>query len=132
MLIGITPFNHKNRQTMMNKIKNAKVVFPDRKKYNFQYSEEIQDFIIKLLKKDRSKRLGTADDSEEVLKHKVFENIDVEALTNKSIEAPYKPEFEEQTAVVSKNSRASFLQGESNSAEPKRDVFENFDRQTNT
>ena len=35
MLIGITPFNHKNRQTMMNKIKNAKVVFPDRKKYNF-------------------------------------------------------------------------------------------------
>ena len=51
---------------------------------------------------------------------------------NKSIEAPYKPEFDEETAVVSKNSRASFLQAESNSVEPKRDVFENFDRQTNT
>ena len=64
---------------------------------------------MKLLKKDKTKRLGFTNDFEEVLEHKLFENIDVEALTNKSIEPPYKPEFEEESAVVSKNSRASFL-----------------------
>lgn len=54
MLIGVTPFFNKNKNMLLNKIKNAKVVFPDRKKYKIDYSDLIMDLIVKLLDKDRS------------------------------------------------------------------------------
>lgn len=44
------------------KIKNAKVVFPDRKKYKIDYSDKIVDCILSLLTKDKKKRLGAEDD----------------------------------------------------------------------
>ena len=49
------------------KIKTAKVVFPDRKKYKITYSDEIMDLVTRLLEKDKSKRLGAKDDFVEVL-----------------------------------------------------------------
>lgn len=33
LLIGITPFFNRNRNMLLLKIKNSKVVFPDREKY---------------------------------------------------------------------------------------------------
>lgn len=44
---------------LLNKIKNSKVVFPDRKKYKIDYSDKLMDLIVKLLDKDRSNRLGS-------------------------------------------------------------------------
>ena len=76
MLVGITPFFHKNRQTMLNKIKAGKVVFPDRQKYNFKFSDDIEDLIRGLLKVDVYDRLGSKEDSIEVLAHPVFRDID--------------------------------------------------------
>jgi len=58
MLIGVTPFFNKNKDMLLMKIKTAKVVFPDRKKYKISYSDDIMDLICKLLDKDKSKRLG--------------------------------------------------------------------------
>jgi serine/threonine protein kinase len=54
MLIGVTPFFNKNKNMLLNKIKNSKVVFPDRKKYKIDYSDVLMDLIVKLLDKDRS------------------------------------------------------------------------------
>lgn len=67
MLIGVTPFFNKNKNMLLNKIKNSKVVFPDRKKYKIDYSDVLMDLIVKLLDKDRSARLGSKDDFYEIL-----------------------------------------------------------------
>ena len=45
MLIGVTPFFNKNKNMLQMKIKNAKVVFPDRAKYKIEYSDGIVDVI---------------------------------------------------------------------------------------
>jgi len=58
MLIGVTPFFNPNRNQLMKKIQAAKVVFPDRKKYKIEYSDDIMDLIKGLLNKDKTKRLG--------------------------------------------------------------------------
>jgi serine/threonine protein kinase len=58
MLIGVTPFYNRNRNMLLMKIKNSKVIFPDKNKYKIDYSNEIEDLINKLLTKDKTKRLG--------------------------------------------------------------------------
>ena len=78
MLIGVTPFFNKNKNILLTKIKTAKVVFPDRKRYKIDYSDDIMDLIVKLLDKDKDKRLGAKDDWLEILQHPVFEGVDVE------------------------------------------------------
>jgi serine/threonine protein kinase len=41
MLIGVTPFFNKNKNMLLTKIVNSKVVFPDRKKYKIDYTDDI-------------------------------------------------------------------------------------------
>jgi hypothetical protein len=48
MIIGVTPFFNRNRNTMLEKIKRSKVLFPDRAKYKIEYSDEVKDFIVKV------------------------------------------------------------------------------------
>jgi len=98
LLIGVTPFFNKNKNMLLNKIKNAKVVFPDRKKYKIDYSDVIMDLIVKLLEKDRSKRLGAEDDFAEILSHPCFSSIDIQKLESKSIPPPFKPDIEKDLA----------------------------------
>jgi len=45
MLIGVTPFFNKNKNVLLTKIQTAKVVFPDRKRYKIDYSDQIMDLI---------------------------------------------------------------------------------------
>lgn len=45
MLIGVTPFYNRNRNMLLMKIKNSKVIFPDKTKYKIDYSSEIEDLI---------------------------------------------------------------------------------------
>jgi hypothetical protein len=59
MLIGVTPFFNKNKNMLLMKIKNSKVVFPDRKKYKIDFSDGVMDLIVRLLDKDKSTRLGS-------------------------------------------------------------------------
>jgi serum/glucocorticoid-regulated kinase 2 len=91
MLIGVTPFFNKNKNMLMMKIKNARVIFPDRKKYKIEYSDSIMELISLLLEKDRSKRLGSYNDYQEVLSHPAFKDIDLDKLEKKKIAAPFKP-----------------------------------------
>ena len=46
MLIGVTPFYNRNRNMLLMKIKNSKVIFPDKTKYKIEYSDEIVDLIV--------------------------------------------------------------------------------------
>ena len=91
MLVGVTPFFNRNRQVLMSKIKHSKIVFPDRKTYRITYSDEIVDIISKLLRKDKAQRLGATGDSEEILAHPWFSDIDLDALTNKTMTPPFMP-----------------------------------------
>ena len=92
MLIGVTPFYNRNRNMLLMKIKNSKVIFPDRTRYRIDYSDEIVDLIVNLLAKDKSKRLGYKDDGTEILKHPFFKDLDLEKLARKEVEPPYKPD----------------------------------------
>jgi serine/threonine protein kinase len=80
MLIGVTPFFNKNRQVLTTKIKNSKIIFPDRKHYNIEYSDELVDLISKLLKKDRTQRLGYTGGITEIMAHPFFADIDIKKL----------------------------------------------------
>lgn len=77
MLIGVTPFYNRNRNMLLMKIKNSKVIFPDKSKYKIDYSDEIESVINALLIKDKSKRLGYENDAEEILSHPFFSGLDL-------------------------------------------------------
>lgn len=49
MLIGVTPFYNRNRNMLLMKIKNSKVIFPDKNKYKIEYSDEIVDLIVSVI-----------------------------------------------------------------------------------
>jgi serine/threonine protein kinase len=77
MLIGVTPFYNRNRNMLLMKIKNGKVIFPDRARYRIDYSDEIVDLIVKLLHKDKEQRLGYKGDGEEILNHPFFASLNI-------------------------------------------------------
>lgn len=66
------------------------VVFPSKKKYNIDYSDEIVDLITQLLKKERYERL---QDAEEIIAHPFFKGLDseIEAVMLKQAKPPLVP-----------------------------------------
>jgi hypothetical protein len=64
----------------MSKIKHSRIVFPDRRTYRIEYSDQVVDLIGKLLKKTKEERLGAHNDAAEILAHPWFASIDLEAL----------------------------------------------------
>jgi serine/threonine protein kinase len=93
MLIGVTPFFNKNRQVLSNKIKNSKIIFPDRQHYKIAYSDEMVDCISKLLKKDRTQRLGYNGGVKEIMAHPFFASLDTKKLESYQVEPPFLPDF---------------------------------------
>jgi serine/threonine protein kinase len=93
MLIGVTPFFNKERKILLVKIKNSKVVFPDKRRYKIDYSEDFVDLVLKLLNKEQNQRLGTKGDAEEVLKHPFFSSLNIDDVLNKRMEPPLKIDF---------------------------------------
>jgi len=91
MLIGVTPFFNRNRNVLMSKIKHSKIVFPDRNTYKIAYSDELVDLISKLLKKDKTKRLGSANDAAEILEHPFFADLNIDDLETMNLEPPFYP-----------------------------------------
>ena len=88
MLFGRSPFFNKNRQIMEGAIRVKEVKFPNKEKYNIDYSDEVVDLIKKLLIKDKDQRLGSQGDANEILDHPWFADIDIGALERFEIEAP--------------------------------------------
>jgi serine/threonine protein kinase len=96
MLIGVTPFFNKNKNMLLTKIKNSKVIFPDRKKYKIDYSDEMMDIIGKLLDKDKSTRLGSKGDAQEILSHPFFKDLNIQDVMEEKMEPPFKPKIENE------------------------------------
>ena len=80
---------------LFTKIKNSKVIFPDRKKYKIDFSDELTDLVTKLTIKDKSQRIG-ANGVKEVLDHPFFASINFQELEAKLIKPPFKPKIEEK------------------------------------
>lgn len=78
---------------LINNIKKEEVIFPDKKKYKIEYSDNFVDIVLKLLTKDKSKRLGANKDIEEIMAHPYFATINVEEILKKSLTPPYLPEI---------------------------------------
>lgn len=55
MTIGVTPFFSKSWMALINNIKKEEVIFPDKKKYKIEYTDNFVDIVLKLLSKDKSK-----------------------------------------------------------------------------
>ena len=53
MLIGVTPFYNRERKLLLTKIRQSKVVFPDKRKYKIEYSDDFVDIVLKLLNKEK-------------------------------------------------------------------------------
>ena len=96
MLIGVTPFYNKERKLLLLKIRQSKVVFPDKRKYKIEYSDEFVDLVLKLLNKDKKERLGIKGDSEEILSHPFFSSLDREAVFAGTMTPPLKMNFDSQ------------------------------------
>ena len=96
MLIGVTPFFNRNKQMLFTKIKNSKVIFPDRKKYKIDFSDNLVDLVQKLLTKDKETRLGAKGDLKEIMAHPFFSDINFDELVAGTIKPPFKPEIEEK------------------------------------
>ena len=54
MLIGVSPFYNRNKNTLLKKIKQQKVVFPDRNKYKIEFTDDFVSLVEGLLAKDKS------------------------------------------------------------------------------
>lgn len=80
MLIGVTPFYNRERKLLLAKIQQSKVVFPDKRKYKIEYSDDFVDIVLKLLNKEKDTRLGSNGDIDEIMRHPFFANINVRDL----------------------------------------------------
>ena len=77
MLIGVTPFYNRERKLLLLKIRQSKVVFPDKSKYKIEYSNDFVDLVLKLLNKEKQDRLGSKRDVDEVLAHPFFASLNI-------------------------------------------------------
>jgi serum/glucocorticoid-regulated kinase 2 len=100
MIVGIPPFYHLNQKVMYEYIRMRAVIFPE-PKYKIMISDNAKDIIVKLLHKNQSSRFGSKNDSEEVLSHPFFKDIDLAKLFKKEIDSPYKPKVSESILDLS-------------------------------
>lgn len=101
MIVGFPPFYHKNQRTMYDLIEKFPVKFPDPVKHGIPMSDEAKDIILQLLEKDPAKRLGSEKGIEEIVKHDWFQDVDIDMLLNKELEAPYIPKLSDDLTDVS-------------------------------
>ena len=95
MLIGVTPFYNRERKLLITKIRQSKVVFPDKRKYKIEYSDEFVDIVLKLLNKEKDNRLGSKGDVDEIMCHPFFASINVTDLLQRKVEPPLKLDQQE-------------------------------------
>ena len=98
MMFGCTPFFNSNRGVLYSKIKQSRVVFPSKRTFAIEYSDELVDLIVKLLKKNKEERLGSLNDATEILSHPWFAGMDVAALESYQVQAPIIPSTEDSSA----------------------------------
>ena len=90
MLACRTPFEDKSRkeETTMRNILKQSLIFPD----SSAFDEMSKDLISSLLQKNPLERLGSVHQQDWLLfKHRYFSKLDFEAITARTMIAPWKP-----------------------------------------
>lgn len=93
MLCGLPPFYSKDREKLYKNIKysDPRVDFPF-------LSDTARDLLMKLLEKDPAKRLGSSmRDAKDIKEHPWFDCINWEAINEKKLPPPYKPQLDVPT-----------------------------------
>lgn len=72
-------------------IQKGKLIFPDPVKHKIFMSEEMKDFITKLLVRNPEERLGHKN-SDEIFNHPWLETVKWDKIKEKLIKPPYYPE----------------------------------------
>lgn len=78
---------------MFYRIEFDEIIWPLKEKHGFSLEPSAVDLISKLLIKDKNQRLGKKGKGE-ILAHPFFKGLDLKALYNKQIKAPFKPPME--------------------------------------
>lgn len=94
MLTGGPPFTAENRRKTIDKILKGRLTLPA------YLSNEARDLIKKLLKRHVDTRLGAGQsDAEEIKQHPFFKQQDWNLVYARQLEAPFKPEIENEEDV---------------------------------
>ncbi|CAD8206804.1 unnamed protein product [Paramecium pentaurelia] len=88
LVTGLPPFYSHNTQEIYNSILSEQVQFPP----YVQITDLLKDLICQLLEKDPQERLGQQQGIVEILSHPWFADINIEAIANRQIQPPYKPD----------------------------------------
>ena len=90
-LMGYRPYNGKNRKEIKDKIFSEKVIIkPEQRQKG--WSEDVIDFINKLLERDKTLRLGANKGVEELKEHEWLKYYPWDELEQKTLPAPFIPE----------------------------------------
>lgn len=95
MIIGIPPFYNQNKHKMYYLIENGDIKWPDAARHGITVTDDAKDIIMKLLNKNKNKRLGQVGGVEEVLAHPWFASLNIADLIAKKIEPPFKPKVKD-------------------------------------
>mmetsp|Transcript_18903 Transcript_18903/g.16745 ORF Transcript_18903/g.16745 Transcript_18903/m.16745 type:complete len:155 (-) Transcript_18903:40-504(-) len=93
--VGRPPFLDKNHQRLGKLIKRGKIIFPDPIRHKIDMSDELKDIILLLLDRNPKTRLG-AKGHKEVMEHPWFKGVDFEAILEKKVDPPYKPNLKKK------------------------------------
>jgi len=93
MLMGRSPFYHKNQEKVLENILFKDIDLKD------IYSTKARDLVQQLLNRDPNKRLGSKDGAIELMQHPFFKDIDWKKLSKKQVIPPYKPKVKNNTCV---------------------------------
>ena len=66
------------------------MVFPDKRKYKIEYSDEFVDLVLKLLNKEKGQRLGSNGDVDEIMAHPFFASLNIKDLLDEKMVPPLK------------------------------------------
>lgn len=88
LMMNDRPFNQKNRHQMLKEFEKIEDIHLTPESSSF--SEELCDFVNKLLIKDHTMRLG-ANGVEEIKNHKLFKSLNWRRLYHKNVRSPFIP-----------------------------------------
>ncbi|KRX28218.1 RAC-beta serine/threonine-protein kinase [Trichinella nelsoni] len=92
MMCGRLPFYNKDHEKLFEMILTETVKFPGK------LSQEAKSLLSGLLMKDPNRRLGGGpEDAQEIMAHPFFEPIDWQALYEKRLVPPFRPEVQSDT-----------------------------------
>lgn len=85
MLTGLPPWYSDDQTEMIEGILNKSVNIPP------NMSEHAKDLILKLLDKDRKRRLGAKEGAKEIMSHPFFKEVEWVKLAKKGVQPPFTP-----------------------------------------